>query len=90
MTLYDRPDKPREWTDEDDEPLAANIKDAPTHADLGYGTPECFLWCFNNLSISDFRLLYTERRQEMRKKCFGTHEAALALAYLKPATKPIQ
>jgi hypothetical protein len=80
--------QPQELDDEE-EPLAAKIKDAPTHPDLGFGTPECFLWCFENLSDNDFLSLYAERRQEMREKCRGNHDTAEALAYLKPSTKPL-
>lgn len=80
--------QPQELDDEE-EPLAAKIKDAPTHPDLGFGTPECFLWCFENLSRHDFLSLYAERRQEMREKCRGNHDTAEALAYLKPSTKPL-
>jgi hypothetical protein len=75
--------------EDEEEPLAAKIKDAPTHPDLGFGTPECFLWCFENLSRHDFLSLYAERRQEMREKCRGNHDTAEALAYLKPSTKPL-
>ncbi len=78
-----------ETDEEDEQPLAAKIKDAPTHPDLGYGTPECFLWCFENLSRADFLQLYGERRQEMREKCQGNHDTAEALAYLKTPSKPL-
>ncbi len=82
--------KPIPLDDEDDDvPLPAKISDAPRHPDLGYGTPECFLWCFENLSRADFLQLYGERRQEMREKCQGNHDTAEALAYLKTPSKPL-
>ena len=84
-----KPQPPALDDEDDEEPLAAKIKDAPTDPDLGYGTPECFLWCFENLSRHDFRLLYAERRQEMREKCRGMDDTAEALAFLKSPTKPL-
>lgn len=75
--------------EEDDEGLPARISDAPRHPDLGFGTPECFLWCWNNLTRAAFRNLYGERRQEMREKCRGIAEASDALHFLKPATTPL-
>lgn len=73
--------------EEDEEPL--RISDAPRHPDLGYGTPDCFIWCWQNLSRDSFRTLYAERRQEMREKCRGIPEAQEALSYLKPQSKPL-
>jgi hypothetical protein len=89
-TRTSRKPKPSESDDEEDDiPLPAKISDAPRHPDLGYGTPQCFLWCWENLSRSDFRSLYGERRQEMREKCQGITEASEALVYLKPTAKSL-
>ena len=81
--------KPLEFQDDEGEDLPAKITDAPRHPDLGYGTPDCFLWCWQNLSRHAFRTLYGERRQEMREKCRGIAEATEPLQFLKPSTKTL-